>query len=137
VRKLISLVGIAAAAMLIIGSAANAEPVNNPACDGTKVDPVLSGTYALPDGFVTIDVRDTDAGPVFDYWTDSPFHTVGSLVVKGGPTYDVYSTNDWAGFGLHAPLNPHSGKWYGLSHLCFQAVDPGPGPGPGGGGGPF
>jgi hypothetical protein len=133
VRKLISLVGIVAAAMLVVGSAANAQPVNNPACDGTKIDPVLSGTYALPNGFVTIAVRNTDAGQVFDYWTDSPFHVVDSLVVKGGPTYDEVSPHDWAGFGLHAPLNPHSGKWYGLSHLCFPAV----GPGPGGGGGPF
>src|SRR5689334_23101161 len=63
VRKLLSLVAVAAAAMLVVGSAANAAPVNNPACAGTKIDPVLSGTYALPYadglGFVTITVRDT------------------------------------------------------------------------------
>ena len=139
-RKLLSLVAVAAAAMLVVGSAANAAPVKNPACDGTKIDPVLSGTYALPYpdgiGFVTITVRDTDDGPVFDFQTDSPFHAVDSLVVKGGPTYDVYSPYSWEGYGLHAPLNPNSGKWYGLSHLCFPA-GPDVGPGDGGGGGVF
>jgi hypothetical protein len=134
VRKLISLVGVVAAMVLVVGSAANAAPVNNPACDGTKIDPVLSGTYALPLGFVTITVRDTEEGQVFDYLTDSPFNVVDQLVVKGGPTYDVYSPGDWMGVGLHAPLNPHSGKWYGLSHLCFSAPSVDPGPGDGGGG---
>jgi hypothetical protein len=23
--------------------------------------------------------------------------------------------------GLHAPLNPSNGKWYGLSHLCINS----------------
>lgn len=124
-RKLVSLVAVAAAAMLVVGSAANAAPVKNPACDGTKIDPVHSGTYALPYadglGFVTVTVRDTPDGQVLDYQTDSPFHAVSSLVAKGGPAYETYSPYASEGYELHAPVNPSSGKWYDLSYLCFTA----------------
>jgi LPXTG-motif cell wall-anchored protein len=85
-----------------------------------KVEPVASGTF--PDGplTVTIDVTETDDGPVFD-WTSNI--GVDAVFVKGGPggllyVYDppAESTGDT---GLHAPVNPDNDKFFGLSHLSF------------------
>ena len=86
-----------------------------------KVEPVEDGTFT--DGMltVTIDVRDTPGGPVFD-WTSNI--GVDAVFVKGGPIggtlylYDppAESTGDT---GLHSPVNPQNGKFSGLSHLSF------------------
>ena len=72
-----------------------------------KVDPVEDGTFTDGTLTVTIDVRDTDDGPVF-YWTSNI--GVDAVFVKGGPggllyVYDppAESTGDT---GLHAPVNP-------------------------------
>ncbi len=55
----------------------------------TKIDPVEDGTYALAGGgTITIDVRSTASGTVFDFTTNGA--TVGSIVVKGGPNYPTY-----------------------------------------------
>lgn len=86
----------------------------------TKIDPVAGGTYDLAGGgTITITVIQTASGPTFDFTTSGA--TVSSVVVKGGPAYNLYTyappvTSDT---GLHAPLNPSNGKWYGLSHLCI------------------
>jgi hypothetical protein len=85
-----------------------------------KVDPVEDGTFTDGTLTVTIDVTDTNAGPVFS-WTSNI--GVDAVFVKGGPggllyTYDppAESTGDT---GLHAPVNPNNGKFYGLSHVSF------------------
>jgi LPXTG-motif cell wall-anchored protein len=83
--------------------------VEEPVADGTFTDGTLS---------VTIDVTDTDDGPVFS-WTSNI--GVDAVFVKGGPggllyVYDPESTGDT---GLHAPVNPQNGKFFGLSHLSF------------------
>jgi hypothetical protein len=85
-----------------------------------KVEPVADGTFTDGTLSVTIVVRDTDGGPVFD-WTSNI--GVDAVFVKGGPggllyVYDppAESTGDT---GLHAPVNPNNGKFYGLSHLSF------------------
>ena len=88
-----------------------------------KIDPVGSGTYALPDGgTITITVRDTTAGKVFDFTTSGA--EIDSIVVKGGPNYHVYifAPAVESAEGLHSPFNPNSGKWYGLSHLCIEGT---------------
>jgi hypothetical protein len=94
----------------------------NDTCEGTKIDPVASGTYALASGgTVTITVRNTSAGPVFDFVLSGA--TVGAVTVKGGPNYNVYMFTDADhADGLHSPKNPNNGKWYGLSHLCFDST---------------
>ena len=96
---------------------------NNSCPEGsTKIDPVESGTYNLVGGgTITITVRETDAGPVFDF--DASGATVGSVVVKGGPNYNVYIFAGGADSseGLHSPQNAKNLKWYGLSHLCFES----------------
>jgi hypothetical protein len=79
-----------------------------PPVDGTFTDGTLS---------VTIDVRDTAEGQVFDWMSNIG---VDVVIVKGGPnsnvyTYDPESTGDT---GLHAPVNP-SGMFAGLSHISF------------------
>jgi LPXTG-motif cell wall-anchored protein len=85
-----------------------------------KVEPVEDGTFSDGTLTVTIDVRDTDDGPVFD-WTSNI--GVDAVFVKGGPggllyVYDppAESTGDT---GLHAPVNPQNGKFFGLSHVSF------------------
>ena len=97
-------------------------PGNAPCPEGLnelKVEPVADGTFADDDGplTVTIDVRDTADGQVFD-WTSNI--GVDVVIVKGGNasnvyTYDPESTADT---GLHAPENA-SGMFAGLSHISF------------------
>jgi LPXTG-motif cell wall-anchored protein len=86
-----------------------------------KVEPVVDGTFTDGTLEVTIVVRDTPDGPVFD-WTSNI--GVDAVFVKGGPIggtlylYDppAESTGDT---GLHSPVNPQNGKFSGLSHLSF------------------
>jgi hypothetical protein len=85
-----------------------------------KVEPVADGTFSDGTLTVTIVVTATDDGPVFD-WTSNI--GVDAVFVKGGPggllyVYDppAESTGDT---GLHAPVNPQNGKFFGLSHLSF------------------
>jgi hypothetical protein len=102
----------------------------NPTCgdlapEGTtwiefKVEPVVDGTFSDGTLTVTIDVRETADGPVLD-WTSNI--GVDAVFVKGGPNGLLYvydppaeSTGDT---GLHAPVNPNNGKFFGLSHVSF------------------
>jgi len=88
-----------------------------------KIDPVASGTYALPDGgTITITVRDTTKGKVFDFTTSGA--EIDSIVVKGGTGYNVYifAPAVTSAEGLHSPLNLNNNKWYGLSHLCIEGT---------------
>jgi hypothetical protein len=78
---------------------------------------VADGTFTDGTLIVTIDVRDTADGQVFD-WTSNI--GVDVVIVKGGNasnvyTYDPESTGDT---GLHAPEN-RSGNFAGLSHISF------------------
>src|SRR3712207_1744705 len=84
--------------------------VNAPA-DGTFTDGTLS---------VTIDVRNTASGPVFD-WTSNL--GVDAVVVKGGDdgnafVYDPPSESK-GDTGLHSPVNPNNNQFFGLSHISF------------------
>ena len=100
----------------------------NPSCPAgstsfvVKVDPPTAGQH----GFVVI-TNLTDR--TFD-WNIHPdyLHVVDAdiVIVKGGPNallYDYGSGYDGAdddfGTGLHAPVNPNNGKYYGLSHIQF------------------
>lgn len=131
IGALVALLGMLA---LAVASAAGAgRPAFNPACAGTKIEPVVSGTYALAfgaeSGSVTIAVTETSEGEVFDFTTDATNHVVATVVVKGGPAFAAYDLTSSAGTALHAPYNPRSGKWYGLSHLCFTTGSSGSGGG--------
>jgi hypothetical protein len=106
----------------------------NPVCNGTKIDPVVDGTYAMPFGdvlgSVTIHVFDTPEGQEFSFYTNDLGLTVASIVAKGGTASSTMTENVSADSGLHAPVNPNSGYWYDLSYLCFTNNSGG-----GGGGG--
>jgi LPXTG-motif cell wall-anchored protein len=86
-----------------------------------KVEPVVDGTFTDGTLTVTIEVTgftDDDEPQVFD-WTSNI--GVDAVFVKGGPggllyIYDPESTGDT---GLHAPVNPNNGKFFGLSHVSF------------------
>ncbi len=88
-----------------------------------KIDPVSNGTYNLPDGgTITITVVQTAMGPTFNFTTSGA--EIDSIVVKGGPNYHWYlfAPAVESAEGLHSPLNPNNGKWYGLSHLCIEGT---------------
>lgn len=113
------------------GPGVNTEPyvvAGNPTCPAgstshvVKVDPGANGTF----GFVQITNYD---GTTFD-WNITPAYLnvvdADIVIVKGGPMalfYDYGSvndgTNDDFGTGLHAPVNPNNGKYYGISHIQF------------------
>lgn len=125
-HKLRALLALVCVPVLLI--AVGAVQAGTPACAGTKIDPVTSGTYALPfgatPGSITITVRQTAGGAVFDFQTDATSHVVTSVGVKGGPGDPVvYTPNAASGVDLHSAANPSSGKWYGLSYLCLQTKD--------------
>ena len=82
-----------------------------------KVEPVADGTFTDDTLEVTIDVRTTAAGQVFD-WTSNI--GVDVVIVKGGNASNVYTyvSEATADTGLHAPAN-RSGMFAGLSHISF------------------
>jgi LPXTG-motif cell wall-anchored protein len=123
------------AALLPSASATHVEPVfqeGNPTCSDfapegetwleLKIEPVEDGTFTSDDGLleVTIVVTETDDGDalVFDWESNIG---VDAVFVKGGPDgnlylYDPEATEDT---GLHAPVNPKTDKFFGLSHISF------------------
>ena len=84
------------------------------------------GTFThLATGFsITIDVRDTALGQVFDYVATGG--TIFKIYVKAGPDTNLYdygaAGSDGADTGLHGTVNPSNGRFYGLSHIsiCFD-----------------
>ncbi|MFN0153464.1 MAG: hypothetical protein ACKVUT_03715 [Gaiella sp.] len=95
-RRLVRYVALAAVVSLAGTQLASADrPAFNPACEGTKIEPVVSGTYAVPfgtgAGSITLVVTDTPAGEVFDFVTDSATHLASSVVAKGPPYLETTS----------------------------------------------
>jgi len=90
----------------------------------TKIDPVEDGTYALAGGgTITIDVRSTASGTVFDFTTNGA--TVGSIVVKGGPnTTPTSMPRELGRHGLHSPTT-RTRQVVRLSHLCIESTKKG------------
>ena len=128
------LVGLGAVATraAVPSEASAVEPVfvaGNPSCGDAgysfslKVDPPSSGTYTFSDGVneFTLVVHDGAAGPTLDWSSTLPLDVV---IVKGGPNANVYTYDPEAASdtGLHAPMNPNNGQYYGLSHveICYD-----------------
>jgi hypothetical protein len=98
--------------------------VSQACVDGTKIDDP-SGTYGLGGGgSITIVIHNTAAGQTLEFTAHDA--VVTSLIIKGGPItvpalkYN-YSPGEDHDTGLHASLNPNSGKWYGVSHICITS----------------
>lgn len=111
--------------------AAHVEPLfreGNPTCSGLgygdfelKFDSPANGSSSLTSQGVTITiaVSNSGAGTVFN-WSASG-GVVNAVVAKGGPNANLYVYNPaaTADTGLHSPVNPSNGKYYGLSHVSF------------------
>jgi len=128
-RVAAALTTLALLAALGATSVTAAEPTTefiagNPACDGTKIDPVESGSYALVGGGHIVITVGWDNGAVFDFDTEGSA-TVSSITVKGGPNALLWNFDPPVESydGLHSPLNLKNpnGYWYGLSHLCINS----------------
>jgi hypothetical protein len=122
--------------LVVVFVVAGTSQAKTPACDGTKIEPVVSGTYAAQfggsAGSITITTNGLDAGGAFGFQTDDPSHIVTTVSVKGGSGLPLsYTVNSWTGSDLHADLNPNTGTWYGLSYVCFETAEA---PADGGGG---
>jgi hypothetical protein len=82
-----------------------------------KVEPVADGVYSDGTLTVMVDVRDTPEGQVFDWESNIG---VDGVFAKGGTPGNLYlydeETEDT---GLHAPVNPANGFYFGLSHISF------------------
>jgi uncharacterized repeat protein (TIGR01451 family) len=85
-----------------------------------RIEPVADGTYTNGTLTVTIDVRDTAEGQVFD-WTSNL--GVDIVIAMGGPDTNRYTydppTEIKADTGLHAPVDPSNNQFYGLRHISF------------------
>ena len=90
----------------------------NPRCDGVKIEAEniqVGATY----GPVTITAYD---GKYVSFTSSEP---IGLVIVKGGPNANLYDYNPavTSDSNLHAPYNPNSGKYYGISHVNFCEVE--------------
>ncbi len=101
-----------------------------------KQDPPGDATIALTFGALsgTLEVRVNETAETFRFTLTGDFVAAG-VIVKGGPNanfYDYRPDGNAADTGLHAPVNPNNGKFYGLSHISFCLTDdvpPAPTPG--------
>ena len=128
------LVALALSASSAAAWAPPREMAGNPTCadiQGSQqwseftIEPVPSGTSVFPSGSppsgsfsVKIVVYDTTHGQVFDWAANT---TVFAVIVKGGPNANVYTDSAGGTFdnAYHAPVNPNTGTFYGLSHISF------------------
>jgi hypothetical protein len=122
---LAAIAGAVALFTVLPASATHVTPTQepgNPACPpGTttlKIEPVASGTFSDGTLTVTIVVRDTADGQVFDFTSNIG---VDQVIVKGGPNANIYTypTEATSDTGLHAPVNPNNDMFFGLSHISF------------------
>jgi hypothetical protein len=87
-----------------------------------KDEGAVNGTFSLGGG-ATVTVSNAN-GTTFDWAA-----TIGidAVIVKGGPNANVYiyDPESMGDTGLHAPTNPATGTFYGLSHIdfCFDDDD--------------
>lgn len=101
-------------------NASCAQLIDEPGIQEFKINaPISDATYNNGAGFsVTLTTHQTSLGQTFDFVASS---AVVGVFVKGGPVgflyeYDPPETSDT---GLHPPINPSNGRYYGLSHISF------------------
>ena len=126
VAIILSLMGLFFASNL--AQAAHVTPTfvqGNPTCaqlaPGTtefRIEPVADDTYTDGTLTVTIDVRDTASGQVFDFTANLG---IDAVFVKGGPGGNLYLYDPevTADTDLHAPVNPANNTYFGISHILF------------------
>jgi hypothetical protein len=83
-----------------------------------KLDPVVGGVYHVDGGVITVVV----SGSYFS-WSATGVE-IDAVFVKGGPDTNLYDYDGaTSGSNLSAPINPKTGKPYGLSHINFCGDD--------------
>jgi len=119
-RRAAALLVFACTVALVVVAGAGAKSGDNTCNGGTKIDPVLSGTYDLVSGgTVTVAVYSTDDGQAFDFDTGDLNNPIQAVFVKGGTGTLEWDPGQSSGKNLHAPLNKKTGDWYDMSYLCF------------------
>ncbi|HEX5936673.1 MAG TPA: hypothetical protein VFZ75_03120 [Actinomycetota bacterium] len=88
-----------------------------------KVEPVRDGTFQINSGDLsgTLTVSVNEGAQTFGFALNGDFVALG-VIVKGGSNanfYDYRPDGNAADTGLHAPVNPNNGNFYGLSHISF------------------
>jgi hypothetical protein len=135
-KRSLGLLGIAVASALALVAPTGAAPnPENTCAGGVKIEDPADGTYAVAldgqTGSITLDVDEADQ--TFAFTSAGDLSSWTSVIVKGGPgalTFGFDPAVSSAG-DLHAPVNLHSGEFYGLSHVCFFPAPDGGGEGGG------
>lgn len=107
---------LAVVGLTLSANATHVTPVlvsGNPSCEGLKIEPVESGEF----GPINLTVTGSSVS-----FTVDPGFLVFEVIVKGGPNANVYTYpgGTTADTGLTAPINPNTGRPFGLSHICFE-----------------
>jgi hypothetical protein len=97
-----------------------------------KQDPPRDATISLTNGALsgTLVVAVNEGAQTFRFTLTGDFVAAG-VIVKGGSNanfYDYRPDGNAADTGLHAPVNPSNGKFYGLSHISFCLMEDVPPP---------
>jgi uncharacterized repeat protein (TIGR01451 family) len=95
-----------------------------------KQDPPQDATINLTFGALsgTLVVVENEAAQTFSFTLTGDFVAAG-VIVKGGSNanfYDYRPEGNAADTGLHAPVNPSNGKFFGLSHISFCLMEDAP-----------
>jgi hypothetical protein len=89
---------------------------------------ITSGSHDVDgDGDVDIIITVNGSAQTFD-WSTNEGLVIHAVFVKGGSDgnlYDYRPAGATSDTGLHAPVNPQNGNFYGLSHITF-CVDENP-----------
>ena len=83
-----------------------------------RVEPPADGVFTDGTLTVTIDVRETADGQVFNWTSNIGVDAVFAKGGSGGNLYS-YSPESTGDTGLHAPVNPNNDTFHDLSHLLF------------------
>jgi uncharacterized repeat protein (TIGR01451 family) len=107
--------------ILVLGNPTCAQLV--PGSIEFKVEPVRDGTFQISSGDLsgTLTVSVNEGMQTFGFAFNGDFVALG-VIVKGGNNanfYDYRPDGNAADTGLHAPVNPNNGNFYGLSHITF------------------
>ncbi|MET1012263.1 MAG: CARDB domain-containing protein [Actinomycetota bacterium] len=97
-----------------------------------KQEPPRDATISLTNGALsgTLVVAVNEGAQTFRFTLTGDFVAAG-VIVKGGSNanfYDYRPDGNAADTGLHAPVNPSNGKFYGLSHISFCLMEDVPPP---------
>ena len=90
---------------------------------GVPQDATINLAFDGLSGTLVISVN--ESAETFDFTLTGDFVAAG-VIVKGGSNanfYDYRPDGNAADTGLHAPVNPSNGKFFGLSHISFCLME--------------